>query len=422
METQKLSNGISFCYYNLPNTHSVCIGLYVLCGSVYETEENNGISHFLEHLHFRKLGNLTQNELYYTLESMGTTLEAATHKEFTRYSMKIQPGKVNEAVDIIAMLIQTYNWSEDDFEKEKKVVIDQIEERDSFEYIDDFYIDKTMWGDGPLSYPIMGWEDNIKALSLNEIIEYKKAFFQPDKLIFIITGCVKENDIQIIKNTLGNIKFETPSQYIDYPEINFIKKKPSILFDIRSWGVIDVNIAFSINYNIISREKTTLLNCILGAGIGSILVIKIREELGLSSNIHSYIKEYKELGIINISFSSCCEKFYIILKEIIKILNEMKQQISQKDLMSSIPFYSDNSYFLYDDTEELNLKIFYDLYILNKNCFNLDDEINLYKNITREELQRISNSIFKSENLFFTVSGKCKKFTKKEIKKILEDL
>ena len=81
MEEYLLNNGIRTIYYPLPHSYSVSIGLYVKTGSKYENENNNGITHFLEHMHFRQLGGMPQDELYFKTESMGGTLRAATYKE-----------------------------------------------------------------------------------------------------------------------------------------------------------------------------------------------------------------------------------------------------------------------------------------------------------------------------------------------------
>ena len=64
MQIIKLSNGLTFIYYPISNAQSVEIGLYVKAGSRYETKSNNGITHLLEHMHFRQLGNMSQEEIY----------------------------------------------------------------------------------------------------------------------------------------------------------------------------------------------------------------------------------------------------------------------------------------------------------------------------------------------------------------------
>lgn len=98
MNEFNLPNGIKTIYYPIQQTHSITIGLYIKVGSRYENSSNNGITHLLEHLHFRRLGVLTQEEIYHNMESLGSTLRAATHKDFVRYHMKVRPKHLNECI------------------------------------------------------------------------------------------------------------------------------------------------------------------------------------------------------------------------------------------------------------------------------------------------------------------------------------
>ena len=86
-----LNNGFHIASFSMPNTHSITVGLYIRAGSKYESFEENGITHFLEHLHFRRLGDLSQQDLYYNMESIGGTLRAQTGRDYLKFSMKILP-------------------------------------------------------------------------------------------------------------------------------------------------------------------------------------------------------------------------------------------------------------------------------------------------------------------------------------------
>lgn len=86
MKYSKLDNGLTVLFHQMPNTHSVTVGLYVKAGCLYENEHHIGITHLLEHLHFRKLGVLSQKELYYKMECIGSTLRAATYRDFLKFT------------------------------------------------------------------------------------------------------------------------------------------------------------------------------------------------------------------------------------------------------------------------------------------------------------------------------------------------
>jgi predicted Zn-dependent peptidase len=99
-------NGVNIYYYMQPNTHSICLSLYIKAGTLYE-DTAPGITHFLEHLHFRRLGGRTQKELYYQLESIGGYLGACTYKEFLRFYLTASPQYFSQLVKIASDLLVT---------------------------------------------------------------------------------------------------------------------------------------------------------------------------------------------------------------------------------------------------------------------------------------------------------------------------
>ena len=100
MQKLTLKNGLNLWVKPMINTHSVTVGLYVRTGARYETAYECGITHMLEHMHFRELAGMTQNELYYSMESMGSTLRAATYYDFVKFTMKVHPEDILKCIDI----------------------------------------------------------------------------------------------------------------------------------------------------------------------------------------------------------------------------------------------------------------------------------------------------------------------------------
>ena len=93
-----LMNGLQILCYPIPHAYSTAIALYVKCGSINETEQNNGITHLMEHLHFRAMDGISQNELYYRMEKIGSPLRATTYKDLLRFYIKTRPNHLMEAV------------------------------------------------------------------------------------------------------------------------------------------------------------------------------------------------------------------------------------------------------------------------------------------------------------------------------------
>jgi len=145
MDKNVLKNGLIVYYYPIDNAYSTSIGLYINAGSKMELPEQNGITHMLEHMHFRRLEELSQNELYFSMDKIGANLRAMTHKEYMRFYMKCRPKFFQDTIKFFKKIISMYNWSDEDFEQEKKVVLNELDSKESNVYWESC-MDSLVWG------------------------------------------------------------------------------------------------------------------------------------------------------------------------------------------------------------------------------------------------------------------------------------
>lgn len=411
-----LSNGMRVIYHQMLNTHSITLGIYMKTGSWHEKEEQQGITHLLEHLHFRRMGKMSQKDLYYRIESMGSNLKGVTYCDFLQYSMKIHPVYFKEAITILKELFYADKWSDEEFETEKQVVINQIKENNAY-----FDLDKEMrkfvFRDSVFAKEMAGTVESVSNLKLSDVLEHKKRIFHKNNVCICAAGYLTDENIEWLNEELekwnlpeGNIEKEE-----ELPRL-FHKRKPDICFYRSSDNILDVNLAFDIERNPEEDEMHNILNCILGEGTGSNLQKRIREELTYSSNIYSYIERYKKFEVLHINFSVEKQLFLNCLAEVVKVIENLKYEISEKELDVSLPFYTKNKVFLEDDTEEMNFQLAYKRFVL---------ETKTERNISEEplpvieELKKIAQKIFMSKNVSIAVAGDIRKIDKKDISEIL---
>ena len=420
MENFSLTNGLEIYYYALPNAYSVCIGMYVNVGSRYENTSNNGISHLLEHMHFRRLKNMAQAQLYQKTDMLGTTLMASTYKEFTRYYMKIRPQHLKSGIELFRNVIEMYEWTPKDVDDEKKVVLNQW--REGQEYISiSTHRDELLWKTNSLAYPVIGDVESIENINLEDLIAFKKRHYFAENIAIVITGAVERETIMsanmfFSKITAGwlssNNRPVSPSFGMRKPDINFINYTSNYL---------DVSISFDVGNNI-DREVLTILNSILGGGTSSLLQRVIREEMGMSANIYSEIEEYCDVSLINIVLSIEKRNLYATLSKIVEILNILKEQVSDVDLEMNLPFYTDNLWFQLEDTEALNFQLGWELHVKGNLPYEIEDRINSYFQVTKEKLTLAAKSIFLESAASVVILGAVRNITKKEIRRILSTL
>lgn len=419
MKNIELKNGLKILYYPMMNTHSITVGLYVKSGIAYETKRFIGITHMLEHLHFRGTGNMSQDDLYYEIESIGSGLSCITYPDFLRFTMKILPDKMKEALYIFKNIMVDTTWNLKEFQKEKEIVIEHIRDREKYVYIQD-EIRKIIFKNTSLANKIMGTEECIQKIEKRDMELYKNNIFNVDNMILCITGCIEYDDIVQKLKELEEVEIKKGNEktWMKVPKV-FHCRRPEIVFQTTDDNVLDVNMSFDISGNAYLNDILYVINSILGEGTGSKLQGIIREKLGYTFEIYSYIEKYRDFAVLHIRFSVKKTLLESCLKEIICILQSMKYQIALKDLEVSIPFLLSDELFLEDDTEGMNMKIAWEKYILNYK----DEKMNLGINAnTVEQVQLISRKIFTPENCCLVVIGNTSGITKKSIRLILEQL
>ena len=170
MRVTKLSNGLTFISYPIQHAKSVEMGLYIKAGSRYETKSNNGITHLLEHIHFRQLGDMSQEVIYQEAECMGSSLRGTTYKEMMNFHMKVRPKYLEKSLLFFEKILTTFNWTDEQLESEKRIVSNEIYEKEDEQELQ-LISDETIWQGHSLSQPILGDEQTIKRISLEELVE-----------------------------------------------------------------------------------------------------------------------------------------------------------------------------------------------------------------------------------------------------------
>lgn len=400
MEKFTLKNGIKMLYYPISSSYSVSISLNIY-GRIYlENSENNGITHFLEHLHFRRLGNIVQSELYHNMDKIGSNLNAETYKEMMRFHTKIRPKYLYNALEIFENILTSYSWLDSDIEYEKKVVLNEICEKENYFDIQSL-VDDIMLKDTPFHLPVIGTEETVKKLSRESIIEYKKRIFSKGNIGIVITGTFDDIDIRNINKRFENINIGDVLD-VTVGELQIPKNQIKIFDENLNYPCAVMSFWVK---DSVSNSKITLLNSILGGGTGSILQRRIREKYGLSYDIYSYIECYSGLSLINIYFSCNINNLYLCLEQIVNVLNEIKIDISDREMEANIPYFTDNMWYLLENTEQLNEELSWDLFDKN-GVKTIEERIAEYEQIDKYCLRKVAREIFNIENCTLIVSGK----------------
>ena len=165
-----LKNGIRIVSETIPYVRSVSLGVWANVGSRDEGPQQNGLSHFIEHMVFKGTKRRSVKEIAQSLESLGGYLNAFTTKEQTCFYARVLDTHVSQAMDVLADIVQNATFKEDELEKERQVVIEELKnvEDDPEDIIHD-YFEKALFPSHSLGFPILGTEANLRRFKREDL-------------------------------------------------------------------------------------------------------------------------------------------------------------------------------------------------------------------------------------------------------------
>ena len=335
--------------------------------------------------------------------------------------MKVRPKYLEKSLLFFEKILTTFNWTDEQLESEKRIVSNEIYEKEDEQELQ-LISDETIWQGHSLSQPILGDEQTIKRISLEELVNYKKEIFCKGNMVFVITGAIEDNNIKSITKQFERIPIaDNKTTFIDKSvvETQFQRTPNIVMKKYSSWSLLDVQLSFDVNLKLVKENELLFLNSIIGGGDGSRLQKEIREKMGLVYEIHSYVETYNDAAVLSIFFSIEKKNLQLGLKKIMDILNNLRVNISQRDMDMNKTFFTDNLWFWLEDSRELNFQLGCD-FIEGKELLTIEERIKENEKIDNYRLREVSNIIFKRENISLIVMGTTKGLTKKLLKDWLE--
>jgi len=379
-----LDNGLVVLLKKSPELPVVSVQVWVKTGSIYETEQTNGISHFLEHLVFKGTEKYLVNQISKKIESYGGIINAGTSKEYTVYFVDIPKEGIEDAFDVISQLVFHATFPEDELEKERLVVIEEIkryEDNPGNVLYENF--NNKLFTLSSYKWRILGKEENIRTLPRQEIINYYKTHYHPKNMVLSICGDFDNNIYELIKKYF-DVKIST-----DYITTNILldEEPRGSIFEVKKHKVQHTYfLSGFLGPKINDKHQYTgdVLSIILGEGISSRLYKILREEKQLVYEIGSGF--YTQLGPSIFYISGVCERKNLekVVDEINNILTDLrtngptdKELEKAKQILLTRWYFNNETvhsksataawWFLFKSLEELNS------YIDNINKINKED-------------------------------------------------
>src|SRR5690625_4934912 len=207
VEKHTCKNGLRIVLESVSTVRSITIGIWVKTGSRNESEKLNGISHFLEHMFFKGTKTRSAQDIAEAFDSIGGQVNAFTSKEYTCFYAKVLDTHKEYALEILTDMFFNSTFEEDEMEREKKVVYEEIKMyEDTPDDIVHDLLAKASFSEHPLGYPIIGSEKQLETFNRDSLTEYMKKRYTPDNIVISVAGNVNESFVQSIENNFGHFE------------------------------------------------------------------------------------------------------------------------------------------------------------------------------------------------------------------------
>jgi len=318
----------------------VTIDTWVTTGSVNETANINGVSHFLEHLLFKGTDRFQQGEIDRLIESKGATFNAATSDDFTHYYITLSSQFFKEALDIHADMLLHSIVPEAELTPERKVVQEEInraEDKPQRNLLRT--ISEALFNGHGYALDTLGPKSVIASIPRQNILNYYHYWYQPEHLKTVIVGDVDtQQAIELVQRyfdpksapgTATSASETTATPYVA-PIQTVVSDPPQLMTKIiEDPNVSQCYLALAfLGPNIDNRAQSTALDVgmqAIGSGKSSPLYQKLKEELNLVTSVSAGNWTQKYAGLVYIMAEVSPEKLPQAQTTLLQTLQDLKQ-------------------------------------------------------------------------------------------------
>jgi predicted Zn-dependent peptidase len=410
-----LENGIRVVMEKIDYVKSASIGIWVNIGSNNETEETNGLSHFIEHMLFKGTKNRRANEIAEDMDNIGGQLNAFTSKECTCFYVKVLDENIEEAMDILSDMFFNSLFQQEEINKEISVVAEEIKMyEDSPEDAVYDKLTEIIFNNTSMAFNILGTKENLKTFTTQKVLNYMKEKYSPYNTVIAIAGSFNEESfINFVNKKFGHWQ-NSRIMHID-EEGEYVRKVVGINKDLEQLHICIGN--KTIGRHDDSYYPLLVLNNILGGTMSSRIFQEVREKRGLVYSIYSFVTNYSNIGIFGIyagmSYKDVENAIRTILREMtsiksdnitLKEFNRAKQQIK-------------GNYILGLESTSSRMSAIGRRELLYNEIQYPDEVIKKINNVKLKDVLNVADELFDIDKLSVTFTGNLNKH--KNIEKII---
>lgn len=330
MEKFVLENGLRIVTEVIPTYRSVSFGIWVKTGSRRETEQNRGISHFVEHMLFKGTERYSAKDIADIFDGIGGNVNAFTSKEYTCYHFKVLDQHLPLAMEVLADMFYRSKLDAEEMEREKNVILEEIAmyEDTPDDLVHDL-IARAAYGDHPLGYPILGDAKALKSMEPSHLREYMNRHYTADNTVISMAGNIGPEAVELVRRHFGGEGRTGGEAYEASPDFH-----SGVVFHEKNTEQNHLCLALpGLRVDHENMYGMAILNNLIGGSMSSRLFQEVRENRGLAYSVYSYHSAHIDSGMFIIYVGTAPGQTKEALNVTLDVLEKIRTgEISEAEL------------------------------------------------------------------------------------------
>ena len=389
---KKYENGLRLVVKKMEGLMSVTMGILVGTGASAETDAEDGISHFIEHMQFKGTHKRNAFEISDAFDRLGAQVNAFTGKDLTCYYSKCTSDHTTACFELLSDLFLNSTFPEEEMEREKGVVCEEISMNEDTP--EDLCLDllaQAYYGTENYGRNILGTAKNVKSFTVEDMQRYKNARYCPENIVISFAGGIDFQTAQALVETyfgtLAKGRFEERTPNVMACHKSLVKQKP----------IEQMHLAIA--YPSVPRgdkreDVVNAINSILGGSMSARLFQEVREKRGLAYSVYSYLSPFPQCATQNIYAGvnpANAEEAYEAINAVIAAMK--RDGITEDEFMRSREQMKAGMFFSNESSNSQML--LYGKYMLNFNTvFDFEDKLNRLNAMSYQDAQEALSVMF----------------------------
>jgi predicted Zn-dependent peptidase len=408
IKKHKLQNGLTIITEKISYVKSVTVGLWVGAGSGNEIPENNGISHYIEHMLFKGTKKRTAREIAQAVDNIGGQINAFTGKQYTCYYTRVLSSHIDISFDLLSDMVFNSLFNKNDLTNERNVILEEIKMyEDSPEELSHEILSEAIWSKSSIGYPIIGTNDSLMGLKRKDILKYIEDNYHPENTVIAVAGNFDDEKLLELSNSYfgkwkKKSKIEKPVYKDSYTKGTAFRKK-----DIEQvhlcMGFEGINLGNDELYALMA------MNNVFGSGMSCRLFQKIREEMGLVYSIYGYPLSYTRAGAYTIYAGMNPGNLEKVIELSIQEIKKLKKDLISEDELAKSKEQLKGSYILGLESTSGRMNSIGKSQLLLNRTHSQEEVLEKIEAVTLERVRNVVDSIFILENISTSLVGNLEK-------------